>query len=128
MTRVRYGVVLAALALAVSQSLVAQPEAPPPAAAEAQERRPPLPDYYGKIGVSEAQREQLDAIRGDYNARIDALHKQIQQLEQERDTKMEAALTPGQKLRLEELRAEARKRTKKGDAEAPQKEVEAAAK
>jgi hypothetical protein len=120
MSRVCFGVILSGLLLAAaSQSLVAQPETAPPAAAETKERRSPLPDYYGKIGVSEQQRKQLDGIRDEYDAQIEALEKQIQQLEQERDAKMEAALTPGQKLRLAELRAESLKRAAEKKEAAP---------
>ena len=75
-------------------------------------RRRPLPAYYGKIGVTDEQREQLHAIQDRYHQQIDALQQQIRQLIRERDAEMEKLLTPGQKLRLQELRQEARERSR----------------
>ncbi|QDU41083.1 hypothetical protein Mal4_54480 [Maioricimonas rarisocia] len=79
-------------------------------ASEETERRRPLPTYYGKIGVTDEQREQLYGIQDEYHTQIDALQRQIKQLIRERDDRMEQLLTPGQKLRLQELREEARRR------------------
>ncbi len=76
-------------------------------------RRRPLPAYYGKIGISDEQRETLNKIRDEYSAKIEPLRDQIRQLIQERDAKMEEILTPGQKLRMKELREEARQRAAK---------------
>jgi Spy/CpxP family protein refolding chaperone len=120
MKRAYCGFVLAGLILTASSVLVAQPAAEAPASAEKPTRRSPLPDYFGRIGVSPEQRTQLDAIRADYDKRIADLEQQIEQLEAERDARLEEKLTPGQKLRLTELRAEAKAR------EAAEKEAAAA--
>ncbi|MEW4531034.1 hypothetical protein [Maioricimonas sp. JC845] len=97
------------------------------ATSEKPERRRPLPTYFGKIGVTDEQREQLYAIQDEYHSQIDALQQQIRQLIRERDERMEQLLTPGQKLRLQELREEARRRARErqsvrssdNDAESP---------
>ncbi|MEZ6064476.1 MAG: hypothetical protein R3B90_01935 [Planctomycetaceae bacterium] len=72
--------------------------------------RQQLPNYFGKLGVSDEQREKLLKIDADYEARIEALRDQIRELVKQRDSAMEQELSPGQQLRLKELRAEARKR------------------
>lgn len=114
MKSVRSVIALAAVwALAtLPYGLPAQPDAPAsdagkPAAAE---RRAPLPNYFGKIAVNDMQRVQLYQIQDEYETQIDALQQQIRQLLNERDEKMESVLTPGQKLRLKELKEEARAR------------------
>lgn len=99
------------LALLLPASSPAQNDADQPAAAAgetpAKSYRGPLPDYFGKLGVGEPQREKLYAVDAEYAGRIEALQKQIAELEKERNTRLEALLTPGQKLRLQELREEA---------------------
>ena len=84
------------------------PAATAPAAKK--ESRGPLPDFFGKLGVGEKQRKALYAIDNEYEAKIEVLEKQIAKLEAERDAKLEELLTPGQKLRLKELREEAAER------------------
>lgn len=85
------------------------PSAAKPEAAE-EERRGPLPTYFGKIGVSDEQREKLYDVQEEYEARLEELRQQLKALVRERDAKLESLLTPGQKLRLKELREEARRR------------------
>src|SRR5690606_25207284 len=87
----------------------AQNDADESAAAEtaSKEYRGPLPTHFGKLGVGDEQRERLYAVDAEYAGRIEALQKQIAELEKERDARLEALLTPGQKLRLKELREEA---------------------
>ncbi|MFG0331863.1 MAG: hypothetical protein ACF8TS_00750 [Maioricimonas sp. JB049] len=91
----------------------AEPGNPDEQTTDQEERRRPLPTYYGKIGVSDEQREQLYGIQEEYHTQIDALQRQIKQLLRERDERMEQLLTPGQKLRLQELREAARKRAQR---------------
>jgi Spy/CpxP family protein refolding chaperone len=119
MLNIRSTLLLAAV-LAVAtlpQFLAAQADAPAKKdpAGEKADRASPLPDLWGRLAVDDSQRKELNAIRDDYGARIKELQKQIDALEAERDAKMEAKLTPGQKLRLQELREDAKKRA---DAEA----------
>ncbi len=99
---------LIGLLVLASGGLIAQSEGPAEEADAA--RRKPLPTYFGKLGVSEKQRETLYEIRDRYDVKIAELQRQIDQLTAQRDADMEAALTQGQKLRLKELREEARQR------------------
>lgn len=75
--------------------------------AEKLDRPAPLPTYFGMIAVDDAQRKKLYGIRDEYAGKLADLQKQIDKLEAERDARMEAELTPGQKLRLQELRKKA---------------------
>lgn len=84
-------------------------------------RRGPLPFYFGKIGVDQAQRTKLYDIQDSYDDKLKALRLQMKKLLAERDAAMEAELTPGQKLRLSELKAEAVKDAKKGTQPAKRK-------
>ncbi len=77
-------------------------------------RRGPLPSYFGKIGVDDDQRKKLYSVQESYQERLAALRKEMKGLLAQRDTEMEALLTPGQKLRLQELKADAVKKAKKG--------------
>lgn len=87
--------------VAGSSLLLAQNE---PAARK--ETRGPLPANYGKLGLSDEQREKLYPIHEEYQAKIDALSAQIKQLQNERNAKFREHLTAGQKERLKELAAE----------------------
>jgi hypothetical protein len=64
-----------------------------------------LPTHYKRLGLSDEQKENVYKIRGRYKARIDALTKQIRDLQKEERTKLEEVLTEAQKTRLKELRA-----------------------
>lgn len=106
--------------VAVPFTLTAQPEKKP----AVEDRRSPLPNYFGKIAVSDEQREQLYGVQDAYGDKIEALQKQVKALIAERDQKMEELLTPGQKLRLQELRDEAKQKGAKpagAAADAPKK-------
>jgi hypothetical protein len=76
-------------------------------------RRGPLPSYFGKIGVDDDQRKKLYSVQESYQDKLAALRKEMKALLAQRDTEMEALLTPGQKLRLQELKADAVKKVKK---------------
>lgn len=121
MPRLILGAALLGLAIVLPTQLTAQPEAEKPVAGKKEEkpRRSPLPTHWGMIGVSDAQRDELHAVRDDYEPRLEALRKQLKALEDERETKMESILTPGQKLRLQELREEAKKRAAQKPAATP---------
>lgn len=78
----------------------------------AQEKKPakdprgPLPTHFGKLGLSDEQKDGMYKIHDDYKAQIDALSAQLKKLQAERLTKLEEKLTPTQKSRLKELRDE----------------------
>jgi Spy/CpxP family protein refolding chaperone len=92
------------------------PPATDAAADDGESRR--LPNFFGRLAVSDAQREDLLSIQDDYEVKIDELRDQIRALVRERDAAMEAKLTPGQKTRLAELREEARLRAAEEEAAA----------
>lgn len=118
MTRLTLSIgLLLAAAITLPQTLTAQNnEAQEKPAAESKDYRGPLPFYYGKLGLNDEQKELFYGIQDEYQKQIDTLRKQIAKLEQERDAKMEEHLTPGQKLRLKELREEARKKAEEQQA------------
>ena len=103
----------AVLTVIVPFVVSAQSGTPPAGGKSTEARRSPLPSYFGKIAVSDAQRETLYAIQDDYEAKINALQLQVKALLKEREDKMESVLTPGQKLRMAELREEARQKAAK---------------
>lgn len=73
---------------------------------DATEFRPRLPAYYARV-VTEEQRQKIYAIQREYHPRIAALRKQLEDLIAEQNGKIEAVLTPQQKVELERLRQEA---------------------
>ena len=121
----RFGVALLIMTLwIVGSQLTGQEssEAQSPSETEAAEsdsaeRRSPLPTYYGMIGVSDEQREKLYEIQDRYEVKLEALREQLKALVRERDAELEKELTPGQRLRIAELREEARKRAEQRAAE-----------
>jgi hypothetical protein len=69
-----------------------------------------LPNQYGRLGISDEQREKIYAIQTEFGQQIEALRQQIEDLEKSRDEANRAALTEGQRGRLDELLAQARER------------------
>ncbi|MCA9074679.1 MAG: hypothetical protein KDA93_06580 [Planctomycetaceae bacterium] len=76
-------------------------------AASNKEYRGPLPPHFGKLGMSDAQKEKVYSLQEAYEEQIEKLRKQIEQVETKRDAEIATLLTPGQKLRLKELLDEA---------------------
>ena len=114
MNRLLFAVLALSLGLAVlaPQATTAQNE-DNATAKKKTEYRGPLPFYFGKLGLDDEQKKELYAIDDEYEGKIEALEKQIEKLKDERDSKMEVLLTPGQKLRLKELREAAAKKEAK---------------
>lgn len=83
------------------------PSSPATDQTEDNERRPPLPRYFGQLGVSDKQRLDLQTIQEEYETKLQKLRTELKQLVNERDQKLEGLLTDGQKTRLTELRAAA---------------------
>ncbi|QDT35179.1 hypothetical protein [Thalassoglobus polymorphus] len=82
-----------------------------------------LPFYFGKLGVTNSQRQQLYSIQDSYESKLEALRKEMKDLLKKRDAEMQQLLTPGQKLRLQELKTQTVKDANKGEQPAPQEEV-----
>jgi Spy/CpxP family protein refolding chaperone len=103
-----------AILLLVS-ALIAPPlipaQTPKPAGAPADDAKPRgrLPTHFGKLGISDVQRDKIYIIQAEFDARIDELLAQLEELRARRDRTVENVLTDGQKHRLHELRSEARR-------------------
>lgn len=114
---------LAALPLALALGLLSSPvlsqetdPAEKPAAEAPAEKKPApkkprgrLPAYYAKV-VTAAQREEIYSIQGQYQEQIDALMKQLAEIEAKRDAEVAAVLTPEQQKQVAEMVEEARQR------------------
>jgi hypothetical protein len=66
--------------------------------------RPPLPAYYGKLGLRDDQRQQILKLRAGFKAKRDELQRQIDKLKADEKVALETVLTPVQLKRLRELR------------------------
>lgn len=62
-----------------------------------------LPQNWGKLGLSDDQKQDIYKIQTKHNAEIDKLEAKIKELKAARDKEMKTVLTPDQKKRLEEL-------------------------
>ncbi len=69
-----------------------------------------LPNYYGQVGLSGAQRDEIYKIQETAGEQITALQAQIDTLEKKRDDDVRAVLTDEQKKKVDELVAAAKKR------------------
>ncbi len=63
-----------------------------------------LPINYSKLGLTAEQKKKIYAIEDEYDPKIAALKKQIEDLTQEKKTKTHDVLTDDQKKRLKEIR------------------------
>ena len=66
-----------------------------------------VPNHFGQIGLTDAQRETIYRIQTKHQAKIDELEKQLEELRAEALRECEAVLTPAQKKALAERRARA---------------------
>ena len=62
-----------------------------------------LPPNFKKIGLSEAQVQEVYKIQGKYNSEIDKYEAKIKALKGTRDKEVRAVLTPEQKKRLDDI-------------------------
>jgi Spy/CpxP family protein refolding chaperone len=94
----------------------AKPDAQPAAAQQSSEKLTGrLPNYYGQVGLSEAQRQKIYGLQAQYGDQIDALVKKVEELRQKRDKEIEDVLSAEQKAKLKALMeaAAAKKKTSK---------------
>ncbi len=61
-----------------------------------------LPKGWGKIGLSDEQKQAIYRIQNKYNAEIERLQAKINELKTARDKEMRDILTPEQRKRLEQ--------------------------
>ena len=125
--KVRVGIlmVVVALVMAASPSMTlmlnhAQAQEDQSNSAEKRIRKKPrgrVPNHYGKLGLSPKQKETIYGIQSKYDDQIEALEKQLADLERQEDEEVEAVLTDDQKKRLQEILAEvdARRKRKSSD-------------
>ena len=62
-----------------------------------------LPQYWGKLGLSNEQKQTIYKIQGKYNEEIDKLEARIKELKSTRDKEARAVLTTDQRKKLEEI-------------------------
>jgi hypothetical protein len=62
-----------------------------------------LPPNWGKLGLSDDQKQSIYKIQGKYGEELDKLDAKIRELKAARDKEMRALLTAEQKKRYEEL-------------------------
>lgn len=62
-----------------------------------------LPNNYGKLDLSDAQKEKIYSLQDKYGDQIDALQTQIDKLKEKRDTEIRNVLTTKQKQDLSKV-------------------------
>jgi Spy/CpxP family protein refolding chaperone len=62
-----------------------------------------LPQNWGKIGLSDDQKQQIYKIQGKYSSDIDKLEAKIRELKGSRDKEMKAVLSTDQKKKLDDI-------------------------
>ena len=85
-----------------------------------------LPSNYGKLGLTDAQKDKVYAIQDKYDAQLDALEEQIKSLKAKRSSEAEAVLSVEQKKILKDLTDEAKakdskSKTKKAETDSKEK-------
>lgn len=77
-----------------------------------------LPANYGKLGLTDAQRDKVYAINDKYESQLDALEDQLKALRAKRGTEVEAVLTAEQKKILKDVTEESKEKGTKSKAKA----------
>lgn len=104
MSRFRVGALTAALLVWASNSPGQDPKPDEPKKAD-----PPvklkgfLPMNWGKLGLTDEQKQSVYRIQARYAAEIEKLEAQIRELKAARDKELKGVLTPEQKKRLEDI-------------------------
>jgi len=62
-----------------------------------------LPQNWGKIGLTDDQKQEIYKIQGKYHSEIEKLEAKVKELKGTRDKEIRAVLTADQKKRLEEI-------------------------
>lgn len=81
-----------------------------------------LPANYGKLGLTDAQKDKVYAIQEKFDGQLDALEEQVKALRAKRSSETEAVLSVEQKKILKDLTDEAKEKPKAKKAEAGSKE------
>ena len=64
-----------------------------------------LPAHYGKLGLTDKQRQAVYKVQHDYKDRLAELQAAMDKLKREQKSMVEAVLTPEQLKRLREIRS-----------------------
>jgi len=62
-----------------------------------------LPQNWSKLGLSDKQKQDIYRVQNDFNTKMDALRKQLDDLKAAERKELEKVLTPAQKERLKEI-------------------------
>ncbi len=82
-----------------------------------------LPANYGKLGLTDAQKDKVYAINDKYESQLDALEEQLKALRAKRGSETEAVLTSEQKKILKDLTDESKEKTAKPKAKGSDKDA-----
>ncbi len=109
-------IALSAQALAAEEPAGGKPaDAAPPAAKKAVDASRRVPPFFGQVGLTPEQKEEIYKIRASRQARIDSLRQELTKLHAEVLTECESVLSESQrKLLIERREAAARARAAKG--------------
>lgn len=111
-----FAVLLTGVSLAICSvdSLPAQKKEAGKAEATAKETKPAakkskgrLPNHFGKLNLSDEQRDKIYKIQASYKSEIDSLKKQLAELNKKKDAEIATVLEPSQKSILDKILAEA---------------------
>ncbi len=69
-----------------------------------------LPNHYGKIGLSDEQRESIYSIQAEYRAKIQSLLREVEDLRDEQSLQIQSVLTEIQRAELQKHLEDARQR------------------
>jgi len=62
-----------------------------------------LPQNWGKIGLTDDQKQEIYKVQGKYNGEIEKLESKIKELKGTRDKEMKGVLNADQKKKLDEI-------------------------
>ena len=82
-----------------------------------------LPANYGKLGLTDAQKDKVYVINDKYDAQLDALEEQLKALKAKRGVEVEAVLTAEQKKILKDVMDESKERATKAKAKTDDKDA-----
>ncbi len=104
------GAIILFMALLTTTSTIGQDKKDPETKAKGV-----LPKFYKSLGLTDDQKQTIYKVQTSYNAKIDALQKQVKDLRAEEAAAIEKTLTKSQMDRLLELKTESLKLDKDKD-------------
>lgn len=98
-----------------AQETTVQQQTEPETAPETTRKKPRgrVPNHYGKLGLTNDQKEKIYAIQANYRDQINALQEQINELQQEEASEIYLVLSDVQKESLRKILAEVAERRSK---------------